>query len=210
MKKLASALAATILLLTAVPAGATSSGPGGDVTATQMAFASWTVQDHGQTWLYFAAATTMVPSTGPTVGFVGKAPCKEIVRNGRKGLRCRGGTRGRSLTPGSFVMDPSLNAATLTMDAKNETHTVTWEGRGDTPEPYVHQHAGLDIGVLAMTMIARRANVTGTVFGQELEGPRGMMFEEAVATGWANVLTTRDGTRLVFNDGTLNITKTFF
>jgi hypothetical protein len=175
-----------------------------------MAFASWMVREHGQTWLYYAAGTTMVPSTKPTIGFVGRAPCREIVRHGRTGLRCSGGSRGRSLAAGDFVMDPALNAATLTMEAKNKTHSVTWEGRGDMSEPYVHQHAGLDIGVLAMTMLARRANTTGTIFGHKLSGKRGVLFEEVIATAWTNVLLTQDGTRLVFHDGTLKVTKTVF
>lgn len=210
MKKLASAVGATILLLTAVPAGATSNEPGAGVNALQMAFASWLVSEQGETWLYYAAGTSLLPSTEPTIGFVGKAPCKEVLRHGRTGLRCRGGTRGRSLTPGDFMMDPALNAATLRMEAKDEIHTVTWQGRGDLSEPYVHQHAGLDVGVLAMTMMARRANTTGTVFGQELSGKRGVLFEEVIATAWTNVLLTRDGTRLAFDDGTLTVTKTFF
>ena len=173
-----------------------------------MAFASWLENEDGQKVLYFALGMTEVPSTWATMGFVGRAPCTEIERRGRTFMRCRGLARGHELAPGDFFVDPSLNSATLAMDAKGESHTVTWTGRGKQAEPYWHQHSGPGIGAMAMLLMWRRADTDGVVFGRTLGG-RGQMFEGAFADVWANALVTTDGTRLVLDDGVLEVSKRF-
>jgi hypothetical protein len=198
-----------IFLLTAIPAGASPTTPGGGASAGQVAFASWMVTDGGQKWLYFGAGQNMAPNTQPSMGFIGRIPCKEVVMRGRTLTRCRGGSRSHALTPGDFVMDPSLNSASLTVESNGESHSISWTGRGPQPEPYFHQHAGLDIGVLVMVMLQRRSDTSATIFGNDLTGRRGVMFEEVYGEAWPAVLRTPDGTRLEFRDGVLRVSKTF-
>lgn len=197
------------LFVSAIPAGATSGTPGYGLYGSQMAFASWLVREDGQAWLYFAAGMNQAPSDGPFMGFVGRAPCREVVHHGRSGLRCSGGARGRGLMPGDFFFDPLLDSATLTMDAKGKTHTISWEGRGKEAEPYFHQHSGPQIGAMAMLMMWRRSATTGRMFGQEMPPGRGSMFESIYADVWANALWTTDGVRLEMRGGELRVSKTF-
>lgn len=210
MKRLASVLGALIILAAAiVPAGATAGDglPSADAGSQQIAFANWLVHEDGELFLYFAAGTNTIPNEMDySFGMIGRAPCRHVERNGRKMLRCSGSARRHALLPGEFVVDPALNSATLTMEARDEVHSISWEGKGALAEPYWHQHSGPGVNAMAMIMAWRRSKASGSVFGRSLSGGRAVMLEMVTADAWiALPIAAVTGTQIRFVDGLLKV-----
>ena len=159
--------------------------PSANVGLDQFAFASWTTTEDGTKVIYFAAGFNRAPAEKMSVGFIGRAECKEIDHHGHTRLICRGRARPTKLEPGDFLVDPTMSGATLTVTSDEMTHTVNWTGRGDQPEPFWHQHAGTDVGVLVMASMSRRADAAATIYERTLEpGRPGFISEGAFAEAY--------------------------
>jgi hypothetical protein len=184
MRRLALLVAAGSFLVSSVTAGA-GGLPSATVGLDQFAFASWTTTEHGIKVIYFAAGFNRAPADRMSVGFVGRAECTERDHHGHTRLICRGRARPTQLEAGDFLVDPALSGAQLTVERDGMTHSVTWTGRGQQPEPFWHQHAGTDVGVLVMASMSRRADPSAFIYERQLEpGRPGFIFEGAFAEAY--------------------------
>ncbi len=180
--------------------------------ATQFAFATWVVPKGDRAVMYFAAGMNNLPSMSPSVAFVGTAECSPIDHGHHTEWRCRGRARPTPLSPGDFTVDPLLAGARLTLTQDGMTHEVSWTGRGNSPKPSWHQHAGSDVQeVFFMTWMNRRAGAAGTLFDQELDQTRrgliGERGEAAVSTDYGPADLDFGPFRLV--DGWLVLDQTY-
>lgn len=180
-----------VLLVSGLGPSAYGAQPDASASGMQLAYTSWLVKKGGEAVLYFAAGVNHVPSEWPSVGFVGRAECKQVSHGHHSELVCRARQEPIQLRPGDFIVDPSLSGARLTVTKGGFTHEVSWTGTGDPPEPFWHQHAGNDVDeVLVMAWMNRRAEATGTVFDQEMAAGRGMIGESShavVSTNYRSV-----------------------
>ncbi len=191
MRVRAAAISAVVVLLGVAPL-AHAEQPRARLSFMQFAYASWLVTEGERTVLYFAAGLNQVPSTTPSMGFVGKARCTLIAHGHHSRWHCRGHSAPSPLSPGDFTVDPLLSSARLTLAQGGFTHEVSWTGRSAPPRPMWHQHAGNDVKeVFFMTWMRRRAAATGSIFGQDLLATRraliGENAEAAVSTDYGPV-----------------------
>lgn len=206
MRRLAGLVAAGSLFVFGASAFA-GSLPSANVGLDQFAFASWTTTEHGTKVIYFAAGFNRAPATKMSVGFIGRAECKEVDHRGHTRLICRGRARPTPLEPGDFLVDPTMSGASMTVERDGMTHTVSWTGRGDQPQPFWHQHAGTDVGVLVMASLMRRADAVATIYEQQLEpGRPGFISEGAFAEAYIYG-TTLDFGDVELRDGVLVFRK---
>ena len=207
MRKLALMVGTSILLVT----GGTFAGaqePAVHAGVDQTAIARWNVREAGQRVIYFAAAFNHVNQDAgwPSIGYAGRAECREVDRGHHTYVICRGRAKPVDLMPGDFVMDPALQSARLSVTTEGVQHTVSWEATGETPQPYLHQHAGTDVGFQVMTGSSRRALASGTLFGQEFTPRKGaIMMQGAIVDVYLN---GRQG-GFQFRDGTLIFRQVF-
>jgi hypothetical protein len=176
--------------------------PAAHVDAGQFAIARWKANEDGQRVMYFAAGFNQVNQTAawPSVGYAGRAECREVDRGHHSFVICSGRARPVELAPGDFVVDPALQTATLKVTSEGMTHEVSWSATGDAPEPYFHQHAGTDVGAQVMTSTGRRATASGTLYGQTLEPAKGAFISQGTMVdvylngrGGHTVFDLRDG-----------------
>ena len=179
MRRLSVVVAAGFLFIFGASAFA-GNPPSANGGLDQFAFANWTTTEDGTKVIYFAAGFNRVPADKMSVGFVGRAECREIDHHGHTRVICRGRARPTELAPGDFLVDPSMAGAQLTVENEGMTHSVSWTGRGQQPEPFWHQHAGADVGFLVMASMARRADATATIFDRQLEPGRPGFISEGV------------------------------
>ena len=201
MRKLALLLMVGALMAPAIATGA----PGGTGQVQQFAFANWSVREDGVRVIYFAAGMNGVPGEWPSIGFIGRAECKKIERHGRTHTICRGRSRPAQLNPGDFVVDPTLSTASLTVTKDEVTHQVSWAGGDSTAEPFWHQHAGTDVGVLFQFGMQRRVPATANLYENELPEKKGFIGEGGYVEVWLDYMQQRglgtfrmDGDDLVF------------
>ncbi|HET7482393.1 MAG TPA: hypothetical protein VFK89_05970 [Actinomycetota bacterium] len=172
MKRLGAILVAATIGLSILPIAAHAM-PSVSPSASQSALAAWTATEDGTRVVYFAFGSNGYPNDWPTVGTIGRAVCKKMVHNDHVMWRCRGDAHLTQLGPGDFVVDPALSSATLQISDGDVTNSVTWHGLEDAATPYVHQHAGTDVGVQVMAMMQRRASIDGMVDGVTTSTTRG-------------------------------------
>ena len=173
MWRIMAVIAAVMMVFSAAPAGA-SQLPDMSLRAQQSAFARWMAVEDGTPVAYFAMAMTGYPGDSLSTGAIGRAECRKVSHGGHTGWSCRGRAKAVQLAPGDFVVDPLLASATLSVpNEEGVVNTVSWTGKGTQPTPYVHQHAGNDVGVQVMTMLGRSASISGTVEGVEVSANRG-------------------------------------
>jgi hypothetical protein len=203
MWRIVACVATAMMFFSATPAGAAQL-PSTSGTVQQGAFARWMSVEDGTRVLYFAIGMTGYPGDYISTGAIGRAECREISHGGHTAWSCRGRADAVELAPGDFVVDPLLASASLKItDEEGTINTVSWTGKGTQPTPYVHQHAGNDVGVQVMTMLGRSASITGNVAGIDVAAGRGA----ALAEGY-DVNVYLDGLRspagrFVFRDGAI-------
>jgi hypothetical protein len=135
--------------------------------------------EDGTRVIYFAMGMTGYPGDYISMGAIGRAECREISHGGHTAWSCRGSAEAVELAPGDFVVDPSLASASLKItDDEGLVNTVSWTGKGTGPTPYVHQHAGNDVGVQVMTMLGRTASIAASVAGVDVTANRGAALAE--------------------------------
>lgn len=204
MRRLALLVAALSLFVFGASAFA-GALPSATAGLDQFAFASWTTTEDGMKVIYFAAGFNRADADKMSMGFVGRAECREIDHRGHTRLVCRGSARPTPLETGDFMVDPALNGAQMTLDRDGMTHSVSWTGRGNPAEPYFHQHAGLDVGVLVMASMFRRADTTATIYENELEpGRPGFISEGAFAEAYIYSNGVLDFGDVELRDGVLH------
>ena len=173
MWRIVAIIATAMMFFSAAPAGAAQL-PSASLTAQQAAYARWMAVEDGTPVAYFAMAVTGHPNRYLSTGAIGRAECRKVSHRGHTGWMCRGRARAVELAPGDFTMDPSLASASVSITSEEGVvNTVSWTGKGTGPTPYVHQHAGNDVGVQVMTMLGRSASISGSVEGVEVEAKRG-------------------------------------
>lgn len=178
MGRIVAIMATAMMFLSAAPAGA-SQLPSASGTAHQAAFARWMSVEDGTPVLYFAIGMTGYPGDYLSTGAIGRAECRKISHRGHTGWSCRGRADAVELAPGDFVVDALLASASLSItDDEGVVNTVSWTGKGAGPTPYVHQHAGNDVGVQVMTMLGRSASISGSVAGVDVSANRGAALAE--------------------------------
>lgn len=208
MRKLALLVGISVFLVTG-GALAAAQEPSVHVDAGQFAMAQWTVVEDGQRVVYFAAGFNRVDANAayPSTGYVGRAECRKVERGHHTRWVCSGRARPSELTPGDFVVDPALQTARLRVVSEDMEHVIEWAATGDAPQPYLHQHAGTDVGLQVMTSASRSAEATGTAFGQELDAARfGHIFQGAMFDVYSDARFA-GGLRLLDN-GTLVLRRT--
>ena len=188
--------------------GAALATPSATGDGHQMAFASWSAREGGQRVIYFAMGMNQVPSDSVSLGFVGRAECRKVTRRGHTHTVCAGAARGHQLAPGDFMMDPLLETASMAVDARGKTNTVDWTGKGDTPEPFWHQHAGTDVGVFFMAHMQRRAQTAGKIFGAKLGKGFGFLMQGAQTEVLLDYLVEATGDNVTLRNGMLHFRKT--
>ena len=203
MRKLATLLIVGTLMAPAMAAGA----PGGSGQAQQFAFANWTVKEDGMRVIYFASGMNGVPGEWPSIGFIGRAECKRVEHDGRVHVTCRGRSRPTQLNPGDFVVDPTLATAQLKVTQEDVTHQVNWAGGDSTAEPFWHQHAGTDVGVLFQTALQRRLPATATIYGNDLPSKRGFIGEGGYVEVWLDYMDQSGFGQFRMDDGDLVFRK---
>ncbi len=207
MRRLALLVAAGFLFMFGASAFA-GSLPSANVGLDQFAFANWSTTENGTKVIYFAAGFNRIPAENMSVGFIGRAECREIDHHGHTRLICRGRARPTQLEVGDFVVDPSLSGAQLTVESDGMTHSVTWTGRGPQPEPFWHQHAGVDVGFLVMASMSRRADATATIYDHQLEpGRPGFIAEGAFAEAYIYGNEGLDFGEVELRDGVLRFSR---
>lgn len=204
MRRLALVVAAGSLLVFGTSAFA-GSVPSAHAGLDQFAFAGWTTTEDGIKVIYFAAGFNRAPADKMSVGFIGRAECRKVDHHGHTRMICRGRARPTELAPGDFVVDPSLNGAEMTVERDGITHSVSWTGRGTAPEPFWHQHAGSDVGVLVMTSLSRRADASASIYETQLEpGRPGFISEGVFAEAYLYTNDVLDFGDVEIRDGVLH------
>lgn len=203
MWRIMAVIATAMMFFSAAPAAA-SQLPDASVTAQQLAFARWMAVEDGTPVSYFAAAMIGHPGDYLSMGAIGRAECRKVSHEGHTGWLCRGRAKAVELAPGDFVVDPLLASASLSItNEEGVASTVSWTGKGTGPTPYVHQHAGNDVGVQVMTMLGRSASISGTVEGVDVAAKRGAALAEGYDLNvYLNGLRTSAG-RFFLRDGSV-------
>lgn len=190
------AVTAALVAIPAYPAAALSAAtaytvraaPGGGGGLSQEALASWIRMDGNTGTFYVADGMRSVDGEPTTLGGVAKGTCDRTRAKNWVLTLCTADGVMKEIPVGQFSFDPLLRSASLTVDARGDTHTAEWTAKGAAQ--YGQESAWGEWGAYAAAGRYVAAPATGSVFGKD------------VAKGCSFCLLVESAGAVVFSDAT--------